>query len=83
MPPLSSRLIHDIRSSHLKQLAQLQPPPPNDPKKAPTDEPDSTLLTKVLEAIKANPEAIKAAQDTREILLYRLRSPLLPYSLPP
>ncbi|KAI0714720.1 Alpha/Beta hydrolase protein [Earliella scabrosa] len=65
MPPLSSRLIHDIRSSHLKQLAQLQPPPPNDPKKAPTDEPDSTLLTKVLEAIKANPEAIKAAQDTQ------------------
>ena len=70
MPPLSTRLVHDIRSAHLKQLAQLQPPPPGkDPKKAPTDVPD--LLPMLLGWVQANPSAILAAYNSRKILPYR------------
>ena len=62
MPPLSASLSRQIRRTHVNQLAQMQISPPDDIART---SPPQILLRDTLDWIKANPGALKAAQDTR------------------
>ncbi|KAI0666297.1 hypothetical protein C8Q78DRAFT_984796 [Trametes maxima] len=62
MPPLPFRLSRDIRLLHVKQLSQLEIPPPQD---IPRELPPPYVLTDTLDWVHANPKALKAAQETQ------------------
>ncbi|KAH9891031.1 Alpha/Beta hydrolase protein [Cubamyces lactineus] len=61
MSKVPQPLLRDIRLAHLKQLAQLEVPPP---RKAPTDDvPPEVVMENILSWIQDNPSALQAARD--------------------
>lgn len=67
MSKVPQPLLRDIRLAHLKQLAQLEVPPP---RKAPTDDvPPEVVMEHILSWIQDNPFALQAARDMRKTCL--------------
>ncbi|KAI0336207.1 alpha/beta-hydrolase [Cubamyces sp. BRFM 1775] len=62
MPILSSKLLMEINLSHVRQLAQMEVPPPTD---TPKDIPPPLLPETAIDWINANKSAILAAQDSQ------------------